>query len=63
MRLDALTFPQNGSPYLKDRLTPILLAEATRLLLNTHEAYPVQVGLVNDKVFLVNASLGLYPKP
>ena len=36
--------------------------EAVRLLLNTGEAYPVQVGLVNDKVFLVNASLGLYPE-
>lgn len=31
VRLDALTFPQNGSPYLEDRLTPILLAEATQL--------------------------------
>ena len=28
-----------------------------------HEtAQPVQVGLVNDRVFLVNASLGLYPQ-
>lgn len=36
--------------------------EAVRLLLHTREAYPVQVGLVNDKVFLVNASLGLYPE-
>jgi len=36
-------------------------AEALRVLLNSH-AYPVQIGLVNDKVFLVNASLGLYPK-
>ena len=28
-----------------------------------HEtAQPVQVGLVNERVFLVNASLGLYPK-
>ena len=28
-----------------------------------HEtARPVQVGLVNQQVFLVNASLGLYPK-
>jgi diacylglycerol kinase family enzyme len=36
-------------------------AEALRVLLNSR-AYPVQVGLVNDRVFLVNASLGLYPK-
>jgi diacylglycerol kinase family enzyme len=36
-------------------------AEALRVLLNSR-AYPVQVGLVNDRVFLVNASLGLYPR-
>ncbi len=36
-------------------------AEATRLLL-TARAHPVQVGLVNELVFLVNASLGLYPQ-
>lgn len=36
-------------------------AEATRLLL-TARAHPVQVGLVNEQVFLVNASLGLYPQ-
>ncbi len=36
-------------------------AEATRLLL-TARAHPVQVGLVNDRVFLVNASMGLYPQ-
>jgi diacylglycerol kinase family enzyme len=35
--------------------------EATRALLSAH-ATPVQVGLVNDRVFLVNASLGLYPE-
>lgn len=40
---------------------PTDATEAIRLLLNSREAYPVQVGLVNDKVFLVNASLGLYP--
>ena len=28
----------------------------------TARAHPVQVGLVNDRVFLVNASLGLYPQ-
>jgi diacylglycerol kinase family enzyme len=36
-------------------------AEATRLLL-TARPQPVQVGLVNGRVFLVNASLGLYPQ-
>ena len=34
--------------------------EAVRMLLGA-TPQPVQVGLVNDKVFLVNASLGLYP--
>jgi diacylglycerol kinase family enzyme len=34
---------------------------ATRALLQAR-AVPVQVGLVNDRVFLVNASLGLYPQ-
>lgn len=36
-------------------------ANAMRVLL-TARAHPVQVGLVNDRVFLVNASLGLYPQ-
>lgn len=36
-------------------------AEATRMLLNARPE-PVQVGLVNERVFLVNASVGLYPK-
>ncbi|MHB8454695.1 MAG: diacylglycerol/lipid kinase family protein [Acidiferrobacterales bacterium] len=36
-------------------------AEAVRLLLSAR-AHPVQVGLVNDRVFLVNASMGLYPQ-
>ena len=36
-------------------------ADATRLLLG-NTAWPVQVGLINDRVFLVNASLGLYPQ-
>ncbi len=35
--------------------------EATQLLL-TGRAQPVQVGLCNERVFLVNASLGLYPQ-
>jgi diacylglycerol kinase family enzyme len=35
--------------------------EAAQVLLG-RKALPVQVGLVNDRVFLVNASLGLYPQ-
>ena len=35
--------------------------EATRMLLRA-QPEPVQVGLVNERIFLVNASLGLYPK-
>ncbi|WP_438392653.1 diacylglycerol/lipid kinase family protein [Caballeronia sp. DA-9] len=31
-------------------------------LLLSARAHPVQVGFVNDRMFLVNASLGLYPK-
>ena len=37
------------------------LEQATRVLLNARP-HPVQVGLLNGKLFLVNASLGLYPK-
>lgn len=37
------------------------IVEATRALLKAR-VHPVQVGLVNDRVFLVNASLGLYPQ-
>lgn len=40
---------------------PLDTAEATRALLDAR-VEPVQVGLVNDHVFLVNASLGLYPE-
>lgn len=40
---------------------PLDTAEAARALLAAH-LEPVQVGLVNDRVFLVNASLGLYPE-
>ncbi len=40
---------------------PFDTAEATRVLL-TARAHPVQAGLINDKVFLVNASLGIYPQ-
>ena len=34
---------------------------STKLLLNAR-AWPVQVGFVNGRMFLVNASLGLYPR-
>ena len=37
------------------------LADATRLLLDGVPR-PVQAGLVNDRLFLVSASLGLYPQ-
>ena len=40
---------------------PADTAEAARVLV-TARPHPVQVGLVNDRVFLVNASLGLYPR-
>ncbi len=40
---------------------PADTAQAMQILLR-ETARPVQVGLVNDQVFLVNASLGLYPK-
>ena len=40
---------------------PLDTAEATRALLGGM-VQRVQVGLINDRVFLVNASLGLYPK-
>lgn len=36
------------------------LAEAVRSLL-TSTVQPVQVGMLNDRIFLVNASVGLYP--
>jgi len=36
------------------------LAEAVRSLL-TSTVQPVQVGVLNDRIFLVNASVGLYP--
>lgn len=37
------------------------LAEAAHALLAARR-HPVQVGMVNERVFLVNASIGLYPK-
>ena len=40
---------------------PAEIGPAMQVLLH-QTAQPVQVGLVNERVFLVNASLGLYPK-
>lgn len=40
---------------------PSEVGAACRMLLGA-QAFAVQVGLVNDRVFLVNASLGLYPE-
>ncbi len=40
---------------------PFDTEQATRALLNAR-VRPTQVGLVNERVFLVNASLGLYPQ-
>ena len=37
------------------------LADAVRALLDARVT-PVQVGMVNDRIFLVNASVGLYPQ-
>jgi diacylglycerol kinase family enzyme len=39
---------------------PLDVEQATRALLNAR-LEPIQVGAVNDRIFLVNASLGLYP--
>lgn len=40
---------------------PLDTAEATRLLLGD-KAWGVPVGMVNDRIFLVNASMGMYPQ-
>jgi diacylglycerol kinase family enzyme len=40
---------------------PVEAGEATRALLRSRPE-PVQVGLVNQRVFLVNTAVGLYPK-
>ena len=40
---------------------PLEVEQATRAVLHARPE-PVQVGLVNQRVFLVNASVGLYPK-
>ncbi|WP_206064227.1 diacylglycerol kinase family protein [Oleiagrimonas sp. C23AA] len=51
------TFNYNG----RNRGIPEELEDAVRALLRAH-VEPVQVGRVNDEVFMVNASLGLYPQ-
>ncbi|HEX5538178.1 MAG TPA: diacylglycerol kinase family protein, partial [Methylophilaceae bacterium] len=54
--------PQGTFIYFgRSHLIPGDTAEAVHALLNAH-IEPVQVGLVNDRIFLVNASLGLYPQ-
>lgn len=40
---------------------PLDVVEATRALL-TARIKPIQVGRINERIFLVNASLGLYPQ-
>jgi diacylglycerol kinase family enzyme len=40
---------------------PLEIEAATQVLLDGY-LHPVQVGLANERVFLVNASLGLYPQ-
>ncbi len=47
--------------FSRDHGIPADPEQAIALLL-TARAHPVQVGYVNDRMFLVNASLGLYPK-
>jgi diacylglycerol kinase family enzyme len=47
--------------FSRDHGIPADLDASTRLLLDAR-AYPAQVGFVNGRMFLVNASLGLYPK-
>jgi diacylglycerol kinase family enzyme len=47
--------------FARDLGLPLEAAEATRALLRA-QPEPVQVCLVNERVFLVNASVGMYPK-
>ena len=54
--------PQGTFNYLaRDHGIPLDAEAAARALVRARPQ-PVQVGLVNDHVFLVNASLGLYPQ-
>ena len=47
--------------FARENAIPQEPAEAARVIAHGR-AQPVQVGLVNDHLFLVNASLGLYPR-
>ena len=47
--------------FSRDHGIPADLERSIRLLLHAR-AYPTQVGFVNGRMFLVNASLGLYPR-
>ncbi|AET91417.1 hypothetical protein BYI23_B008100 [Burkholderia sp. YI23] len=47
--------------FSRDHGIPADPEESTKLLLNAR-AWAVQVGFVNERMFLVNASLGLYPR-
>ncbi|BCQ25205.1 diacylglycerol kinase [Caballeronia sp. NK8] len=47
--------------FSRDHGIPADLEQSTRLLLDAR-VYPVQAGFVNGRMFLVNASLGLYPR-
>lgn len=54
--------PQGTFNYLaRDHGIPLEAEAAARALVRARPQ-PVQVGLVNDRLFLVNASLGLYPQ-
>jgi diacylglycerol kinase family enzyme len=53
--------PQGTFNYLcRTYSIPLDVEEATRALLNAR-LRPIQVGALNDRIFLVNASLGLHP--
>ncbi len=47
--------------FSRDHGIPADTTQSIALLLNAR-AFPVQAGFVNERMFLVNASLGLYPK-
>jgi diacylglycerol kinase family enzyme len=47
--------------FSRDHGIPADPEQSTKLLLDAR-AWPVQVGFVNERMFLVNASLGLYPR-
>ncbi len=47
--------------FAREHQLPLEAADAVRALLGARPE-PVQVGLVNQRIFLVNAAVGLYPK-